>query len=481
MDLLFTKTYACMHACMPKIHVMCMYVYVMCTHTLRLLRYVHVHTYIRTYIHTYTHTHVRHMHGFTCRLGWLILKATVQNDATSTSMRTLTMTPVASKQAHGLATWVCILYVCMYVYMHLFVCSLFHLMMLVSPRTWAFLLWTHSMLVLVSTDALPQPSGLQRYIPFKESFHLAYHAFEILADPAARAKYDMNQTNDPTCKLSAEVSGKRPSRSTGSGKRKKQDSGQPTRQRRTKEKKESGSSRPQPPTASWCAGNATSFLPKVCALLKTLTPELRLPVIRDEFTQQQRLQLEKWMVEQPSQNVSKALGSATPPASKSPASAPSRGMKRVQLAIQDWCSTGCTSSGVRELQQGQGPAARPSSSCQQRQTVTSGIYRSHRMANGNGGRAVWYSARLRIGNVRARTRMTDLPTALEHLVVLTAMRQRMSQVGTENDYASRLQQAAESSAAQHGRSVDELGLRYLLCHKHGFFLGSGNVVAQDDV
>ena len=103
------------------------------------------------------------------------------------------------------------------------------------------------------------------------------------------------------------------------------------------------------------------------------------------------------------------------------------------------------------------------------------------MANGNGGRAVWYSARLRIGNVRARTRMTDLPTALEHLVVLTAMRQRMSQVGTENDYASRLQQAAESSAAQHGRSVDELGLRYLLCHKHGFFLGSGNVVAQDDV
>ncbi|CAE6957334.1 dnaJ, partial [Symbiodinium sp. CCMP2456] len=301
----------------------------------------------------------------------------------------------------------------------------------------------------------------------KDSFHQAYQAFEILADPAARAKYDMKQTGGPTCK-SAEVSTKRPGRSTSSGKCKKQETGQATCQPHADERKESGSRRP-PQTASRRTGNAASSLPKVCALLKNLTPELRLLVIRDEFTQQQRMQLEKWMVDQPSQNVPKALVSSTPPASESQAP-PSRRMKQAQLALQDSCSTGCGSSGGRELHQG--PAAQPSSSFQQRQTVTSGIYTKQIRSR----TAFLYSAGVRIDNVRTRTRITDLPTALEHLVILTAMKQRMSQVGTENDYASRLQQAAESSAAEHGRSVDELGLRYQVCHTHGFFLGKSNLV-----
>ena len=253
----------------------------------------------------------------------------------------------------------------------------------------------------------------------------------------------MNQTGDPTCKLSAEVSGKRPSRSAGSGKRKKQETSQPTREPCTNEKKESGSRRSQPHTAPRLAGNTARFLPKVGALLKTLTPELRLPVIRDEFTQQQRMQLEKWMVDQPSQNVPKALGSATPPASEYQASLLRRGKQQAQLASEDSCSTGCRFPGGR----------------QRRQKVSRGICRMS-----NGGTSVWYHATVLFDNVRVRTRYTDLPTALEHLVVLTAIKQRMTQVETENDYASRTQRAAESSAAEHGRSVHELGLRFQVLH-----------------
>ena len=109
----------------------------------------------------------------------------------------------------------------------------------------------------------------------KEAFHSVYQAFEALADPEARRRYDETsegQTSD-----------------TSSGWRKK-----------GKTKKRHDGQKPQKPPAGPKKGihSPKKLLSKLYDLLKGLSRELRNEVISKDFSQKQRVLLEAWIVQQ---------------------------------------------------------------------------------------------------------------------------------------------------------------------------------------
>eukprot|EP00913_Durusdinium_trenchii_P024843 g23318.t1 len=126
----------------------------------------------------------------------------------------------------------------------------------------------------------------------KEAFHLVYLAFETLADPEARKRYDDQR---PTKLLPKQKA--KPKKSK-------------TKRAQPSEQKERTKPTPKPEHTSQTSGTSKQsasaskvfshdkLLTKLCKLLKGLTREVRNDVIQKEFTQQQRVLLEKWMQNQ---------------------------------------------------------------------------------------------------------------------------------------------------------------------------------------
>ena len=108
----------------------------------------------------------------------------------------------------------------------------------------------------------------------KEAFHLVYHAFETLADPEARRKYDCRAAtgSQATCHTSSGNQDKAAKRSQPS------DAG-------------------KAPNAKSCESQQAKFLLRIRDLLRGLPRDVRNDVIKQDFSPKQRLILEKWMVD----------------------------------------------------------------------------------------------------------------------------------------------------------------------------------------
>ncbi|CAE7493586.1 LDJ2 [Symbiodinium natans] len=286
----------------------------------------------------------------------------------------------------------------------------------------------------------------------KECFHLVYRAFEILADPTTRSKYDAQHLLGTGSTPAKETTVKRPKAKPEARK----EAPKPAPGARKREPPGPA----QPPPGACGRDMAESFLAQVHAILRSLPRETRLQVIRDDFSQQQRVQLEKWIAEQPSQFAPRALRSSLPASAPwvPPSLCP-------PMALED--SRPPCSSAEAPLESAESKAAASSTRKRQKNTMR-GVYRRPQKKSEH---TIMYAANIVFDAVSITSKDTDLPTAVEFLVILTAIKQRMSKLSSNSAYGSRLQGAIESSAAEQGRSVEELGLRFQVCQTNGFFLG----------
>ena len=144
----------------------------------------------------------------------------------------------------------------------------------------------------------------------KEAFHLVYHAFETLADPEARRKYDVRaaKRNQATfCHGSAA------------------DRRQPFAARKSASTS-SGTTYTARQLASALSQEA-KLLVRIRDLLRSLPRDVRNDVIRQDFSQKQRLILEKWMVD-----VSDTPSAETQPVTEATATGPT-GIRQIHLLL----------------------------------------------------------------------------------------------------------------------------------------------------
>ena len=292
----------------------------------------------------------------------------------------------------------------------------------------------------------------------KEEFHLVYQALETLGDPAARQKYDH-------C-LAATKTGPAPHASHPSHapnpkekKRKREEKpAQPATsckaETKTKPPKTPGMkppsfagkapSKPPPDTATATPAEPqspqTKLLMKIRDLLKQLPRDARNDVISNRFSQKQRVILEKFMVD----NADASSGTKCH----------SEGKALIPTA------------GLSDLNQTGRSMASPVINSAEANQSTGCVY-------GANSHSSLYVASIRFDSFEMRTGYCcDLRSALENLMILTSVKQKMRNHTGAGTFVENLQAGLESSATEHGRNLADLKLRFNVCQSAGCFIGS---------
>ena len=262
----------------------------------------------------------------------------------------------------------------------------------------------------------------------KEAFHLAYQALETLSDPEARKRYD-ERRGVPLGMSSTP-------RSASGNMRRPQFCGkfpfakQPSKSdlRSHKSNADDGDRTTQPAYVTRC-------IAEVHDLLKQLPRDVRFEVIRMDFSQQQRLLLEKWMRETMEKPASPEVPHDIPSASRDAKGFP--GSARVKFQTRDAHRRGKES-------------AKAGRKCK---TEHAGI----QSAGGGGG----YRAAVSCETVRISSKATNnLPTALEYLMLLTSAKQKMLSGHSDDAFEDRLEQSLMSASMEHGKSYQTLTLYF---------------------
>eukprot|EP00438_Fugacium_kawagutii_P017847 Skav205678 [mRNA] locus=scaffold2818:64564:66418:+ [translate_table: standard] len=273
----------------------------------------------------------------------------------------------------------------------------------------------------------------------KEAFHLVYQALETLADPAARKKYDGTLTAPQPaerCKAT------------------KRSSHVPWRAHHAA----SGST-----TEAWRANRKaagetkeamqTQLLMKVRDHLKRLPRAVRNDVIKNEFSQKQRLILEEWMV---------SLSAPAQLEAQHVSASPGTALVATEAEQPTAVNSGSTANKKRCRRRPQAKDRTRVSSC-------GSVYKVHGDEN-------YYRASICFDALEIHTSgRCELQTALEYLVILTAVKQKMFDCpGAKHGspFEERLREALISSAAEQGRNYADLGLRFAI------FQPAGLLVAQ---
>ena len=191
------------------------------------------------------------------------------------------------------------------------------------------------------------------------------------------------------------------------------------------------------------------LLMKIHEILKGLPRELRQEMIQGDFSQKQRLLLEKWMTT-PRQRTSNTCHSVTAL------------VDTIEHQSADDLSTDANKTDVSELVIRKSGAKR-----KRKATVMRGICT---FASKN------YGARIMLDQVLLSSKESDLPTAVENLVIFTAMKQKMlDSRGNGLSFEDRLREAWISSAREHGKAPEELGLRFKFVFTFFYFIGQNDV------
>ena len=257
----------------------------------------------------------------------------------------------------------------------------------------------------------------------KDAFHQVYHALEVLSNPEARKSYD---------------------RTLGAKEPSKAPKGKKVRQR----DQQHG---PKPGKQTKSAAVFQKLMMRIQQLLKQLPREVRFQTIRQDFSQKQRVLLQKWMeaerdreekgTEAPrvETEVSAVKRSRRHPASRKSLAMPTAnkfaGQPRSELKSS---RNGSGTRGVCRRNSGQGNAR----------------YRAHVCIDG----------------VSIYSTTCDLPTALEYLVILTSAKQKA--LGKSDRLEDSLQQELTACSHEQGIDLKELKLRFAVSiHQFTMLIG----------
>ena len=268
----------------------------------------------------------------------------------------------------------------------------------------------------------------------KDAFHQVYDALETLSDPEGRRKYDQQLGAK-----GAQTQCREPSFS--GGERKKPSEQPKARAADGAAKSEKSKSEPGAEASKMFADVKVKLMMRIQCLLKQLPRELRFQVISKDFSQAQRVLLQKWMVDT----------GATPQRDSSVAS----------------------SAVVLQIPSPERVQAAPlwKKSKPRRSQSDSGIRGVQRR-----GRAR-YQANVEIDRVKIFSRSCELPTALEYLVILTSARQKATDSSCEGAWEDCFQETLVSCALEQGKAFEELELRFIVTQNMGIFIGTRRVKA----
>ena len=413
----------------------------------------------------------------------------------------------------------------------------------------------------------------------KEEFHLVYQALETLGDPAARQKYDRSLATTktgpaphaPHPKSSKRREHKPAANPATSCKAETETKPQTPGKKSTTF---AGKAPSKPPRAAATAAPAepqskqTKLLMKIRDLLKRLPREVRNDVITNQFSQKQRVLLEKFMVDNADTSagqghsdikaLSPAAGKSAPhqagfesetspretpqrtedsshgsclvslPATNSTEANPARRFahsmdkirhpkKRTRSSFDAICNEPATSS-TMQASAAQSLMSETSETCattiskkaSMDETHGEGCYALAVPTSKRGYRADVRMTRAKpAGKMKAKDKKAfnakarstgsvyrakshsspyiasicfdsfemrtgsgcDLKTALEHLMILTSVKQKMRNQTGAGTFVDRLQAAVGSSAAEHGRNLLDLKLCFMVKQSANFFIG----------
>ena len=312
----------------------------------------------------------------------------------------------------------------------------------------------------------------------KEEFHLVYQALETLADPIARKRYDHGRIgplrtskHSPPGPQSKKKSSTRkccnPSRSPGGSKPEK------TARCKGKQRAEKATGSAQSvPQASRC--KQTELLIRIRDLLKDLPRHVRNDVLSKQFSQKQRLILEKWMAE----NSSK-------PAAQTLQPLPSVEAKASHERDNDIDDRNCLALalpnflGLRQRML-KDSGSKPKKKTQQKRSkrMCGQIHKKKRTKDPT---LSCYSSGIGFDAVEIRTGCFDLQTALDNLVILMAVKQKMRDSNNWSSFEERLQDALTTSAKEQGKECRDLNLRFLVVQSVGALVGPGIALRSPEV
>ena len=312
----------------------------------------------------------------------------------------------------------------------------------------------------------------------KEEFQLVYQAFETLADPKARQKYDVNLAANKSAPQNIPRHQKKTSRRSNPSASKDVPPMPRQHQRCESSKRTSDDgAASHPPAPQTSQSKQTKLLMKIRHLLKQLPRDKRNDAIANQFSQKQRIILEKWMIdnadtssETQSHSVAKAL-------------APAAGQSTRNQPVFETSSTSNMLQNMANLPQGSSslalcatPRRRLAKSRKKRQPKKRERSSCGAVCKEPGFSATaCYRARIRFDSLEIYTGRCDLQTALEYLVVLTSIKQRMqNSMHSCTSFEERIQEAL----AEQGR---ELNLRFAVQQSAGFFLGQGHPIRTPKV
>ena len=314
----------------------------------------------------------------------------------------------------------------------------------------------------------------------KEEFHLVYQALETLANPEARKRYDQrfdaSLKPHPSAKASSKPCHKMPGARAGTRK-----SHMP--------KKSSGSHHSATkPTAQGPHSKQTKLLRRIRDLLKRLSRDLRNEIIAKQFSQKQRLILERWMVENSEQTD--APGSQLVSAAEENACKNCHVPVTTMAKIKDGKdptflpATGHDNCSILSL-----PNTRPYSQAKPTQQPKPSEFKPRKIKDqkkrlairrrtGYVGKVVGsgrlYRVGIRFDRLDMYTICENLQAALDYLVFLTLVKQKFQQCSTVGaTFEDRLQESLTFCAKEHGIDLANPPLRFSIVQTVSFFIGPG--------
>eukprot|EP00438_Fugacium_kawagutii_P031799 Skav221084 [mRNA] locus=scaffold6458:35728:37365:- [translate_table: standard] len=241
-------------------------------------------------------------------------------------------------------------------------------------------------------------------------------------------------------------------------------------------KQKSGHVKREPTKRKGFQSKQNKLLTKIRDLLKKLPRAERNDVIANQFSQKQRLILEKWMAD--AQRESQAQEGEGPASQEMAGQIETEHPNRLHAtscALALPTVPRITSSGKMIMQAS-------AATCQAKKTKRRKHKKKESEAKPRG--KGWirkysssytysYEAGISFDAIDLRTGSFDLQTALDYLILLTAVKQKMqgSESTQANSFKERLQVALESSAFEHGKNLADLRLSFSVGINAGFLIG----------
>ena len=271
----------------------------------------------------------------------------------------------------------------------------------------------------------------------KEAFHLIYQALETLVDPVARKKYDHDMAKPMAESRTKRRRGRKP---------------------KANRKERAAGAKAAPETAQ---SKQTKLLIQIRDCLKQLPRDVRNNVFTKQFSQKQRLILEAWMVEQ--SPGCEPMTSMTPARTCSAQHQPLPAMTRQHHTNLNLDDQSCNTLAVAHH-------TAPSTSTRPKQRERQVTRAQGRVLSiGQGKR---YRVDIYFDALHIYSSCTDFQTALEYLMVLTFVKQRMrDRTNKSTTFEEKFHETLLSCAREHRINIADLKLRFSVFQACQFFLG----------